>query len=145
MHEAGGTNVAVARIVAGREAPLWRLHGNLLFEMPLAAPTRDPVDVIMSVGWAARLTPALAIGVEGLGEDLEGFWDPTEAEGGGRVLVGPSVHVAPSNGKWQFTVAGGPVFHASGDKRSSAAWRDLPPTTQPVSYAIKAGLTCWLH
>ena len=31
----------VARIVAGREAPLWRLHGNLLFEMPLAAPTRD--------------------------------------------------------------------------------------------------------
>ena len=145
LHEAGGTNVALARIVAGREADRWRMHGNLLMEAPINAVGRDALDLITTVGWAAKLTPALALGVEGIGEDLEGFWDPTEAEGGARILVGPSLHVAPPDAKWQLTATGGPSFHPENTGRSSEALRDLPPTTQRVSYAVKVGLTYHLY
>jgi hypothetical protein len=140
LHEAGGTDVLLARIVAGREAGTWRLHGNLLFQKPLAA-NRDAVDLITTVGWAWKITPAFALGIEGIGEDLEGFWDPLEAEGGARILVGPSFHLAPPGKKWQFTATGGPAFHPSDTGRSTDALRDLPATRQRVGYALKAGLT----
>ncbi len=93
LHEAGGANVLLARVVAGREGTATRAYGNLLLQHPLTA-GRDAVDVITSVGWAARVTPALSIGVEGIGEDVEGFWNPEEAEGGSRILIGPSIHLA---------------------------------------------------
>ena len=141
LHEPEGTNVALTRVVVGREADTWRLYANLLFEMPIHAVNRDAVDVMTTVGWAAKLTPAVALGVEGIGEDLEGFWDPTETEGGARILVGPSLHVAPRGAKWQLTATGGPSFHPDNTGRSSDAIRDLPPQTQRVGYAVKAGLT----
>ena len=75
LHEAGGADVLLARLVGGHEATAWRLHGNLVLQKPLAT-GRDAVDLIMTAGWARRVTAAVAIGVEGLGEDLEGFWDP---------------------------------------------------------------------
>ena len=36
------------------------------------------------------LTPTTQIGLELLGEDLEGLWEREEAEGGARLLAGPS-------------------------------------------------------
>jgi hypothetical protein len=142
LHEAGGTNVLLARIVGGRDTDAWRLHGNLLFQKPLSDQTRDAVDLITSVGWGWRFTPSVAVGVEGIGEDLEGFWDPNEAEGGARLLFGPSLHVAPDGRRWQFTATGGPVFHPADSGRSSGAIRDLPQATGRVGYAVRAGVTC---
>jgi len=140
LHEAGGTNVLLARVVGARETELWRLHGNAVFQKPLAA-DRDAIDLITSFGWAWRLTSSMALGVEGIGEDLEGFWGAQEAEGGARLLVGPSVHVAPAGRKWQLTATGGPAFHPSNTGRASGALRDLPPSNRRVGYAVKAGLT----
>ena len=140
QHEADGANVLLARVVTGRESEAWRLHGNLLFQKPLAS-NRDRVDLITTVGWAMKLNRSVAIGVEGIGEDLEGFWDFAEAEGGARILAGPSLHFAPSGGKWQFTATGGATFHPSDTGRSSNALRDLPSGTRRVGYAIRAGLT----
>ena len=140
LHEAGGTDVLLARAVAGRESDTWRLHGNLLFQKPLS-PERDAVDLITTIGWAWKLTPAVSLGVEGIGEDLEGFWDPLEAEGGARMLIGPSLHVAPRGRKWQLTATGGPAFHPSDTGRASTALRDLPAARDRVGYAVKAGLT----
>ncbi len=142
QHEAGGTEVLLARIVGGRDGETWRLHGNLLFQKPLADPTRDALDLITTVGWARRLTPSVALGVEGIGEDLEGFWDPNEAEGGARLLVGPSLHIAPSGRRWQFNATGGPVFHPGDSRSTSDALRDLPPTTRRVGFAVRTGVTC---
>jgi hypothetical protein len=141
LHEAGGASVLLTRIVAGRETPGTRIHGNLLLEHPLAT-GRDAFDVITSIGWAARVTPALAIGVEGIGEDLEGFWDPTEAEGGARLLVGPSVHVAPQGKRWQLSVTGGPTFHPTTTTGSSDALRELPPVTGRYDYALRMTFSC---
>jgi len=140
QHEAGGVDVLLGRIVAGRESDAWRLHGNLLFQKPLAS-ERDAVDLVTTVGWARKLTPAIALGVEGVAEDLEGFWDPNEAEGGARLLVGPSLHIAPGGRAWQFTATGGPAFHPSATGRSSSALRDLPPTSKRTGYAARVGLT----
>ena len=51
---------------------------------------------------------------------------PLEAEGGARLLVGPSVHVAPPHKRWQLSFAGGPTFHATNSGRTSDALRGLP-------------------
>jgi hypothetical protein len=140
LHEAGGVNVALARIVATRNSPFWRLHGNVLMQKPLAS-DRDAVDLITSVGWARKLSSAVSLGVEAIGEDLEGFWEAEEAEGGARLLAGPSLHIAPANQRWQFIATGGPLFHPSDTGRESGALRDLPPETKRASYAFKASLS----
>ena len=140
LHEPGGVNVLLARVTAGRDAAAWRLYGNLLFQKPLSS-GRDAVDLITSVGWARKLTSAVALGVEAIGEDLEGFWEPEEAEGGARLLAGPSLRIAPAGRRWQFLATGGPLFHPSDTRRSSEAFRDLPAETRRVSYALKAALS----
>jgi len=140
LHEADGVNVLLARVVGGREAPSWRLQGNVLFQKPLSS-ERDAVDLITSVGWARKLSHGVSLGAEAIGEDLEGFWESEEAEGGARLLVGHSLHVSPTGRRWQFIATGGPLFHPTDTGRSSAAFRDLPPDTGRVSYAFKASLS----
>lgn len=136
LHEAGGVDVLLGRLSAGREFDAWRLHGNMVFQAPLSA-ERDAVDVITTIGCARRLTRSLSLGVEGIGEDLEGFWEPAEAEGGARLLIGPSLHLAPPGRRWQFSVAGGPSFHPTDTGRTSDALRNLPATTRNVGYALR--------
>ena len=140
LHEPTGVNVLLARVVAGRDAPAWRLQGNLLFQKP-QSPERDAVDLITSVGWARKLSHGVSLGVEAIGEDLEGFWEAEEAEGGARLLAGPSLHISPVGRRWQLTATGGPMFHPSDTHRSSGAFRDLPPETKRTSYAVKASLS----
>jgi len=136
LHEAGGVNVLLGRVAAGRDFDAWRLYGNALFQKPLSS-GRDAVDLVTSIGWARRLTPSLSLGVEGIGEDLEGFWEEEEAEGGARLLVGPSLHFAPTGARWQMSVAGGPMFHPKDTGRTSQAIRDLPASTKRVGYAVR--------
>jgi hypothetical protein len=140
LHEPTGVNVLLARVVAGRSTDTWRLDGNLLFQKPLDS-ERDAVDLITSVGWARKLSHGVSLGVEAIGEDLEGFWEAEEAEGGARLLAGPSLHVSPAGQRWQLTATGGPLFHPSDTGRSSAAFRDLPPDTNRASYAFKVSLS----
>lgn len=140
LHEAGGVNVALARLVAGRNAPSWQLQGNVLMQKPMAA-GRDSIDLITSVGWAHKVSRGVSLGVEAIGEDLEGFWEAAETEGGARLLAGPSLHIAPPNHHWQFIATGGPLFHPSDTGQTSGALRDLPPETKRSSYAFKASLS----
>ena len=128
LHEPSGVNVMLARVVMSQNTPGWRLQGNLLFQKPFSS-ERDSVDLITSVGWARKLAHGVSLGVEAIGEDLEGFWDSEEAEGGARLLAGPSLHISPAGRRWQLTATGGPMFHPSDTNRSSGAFRDLPPET----------------
>jgi hypothetical protein len=136
LHEAGGVDVLLGRVTTGRETMTWRLHGNALFQKPLGE-ARDTVDLITSVGWARKLSRSVALGVEAIGEDLEGFWEVEEAEGGARLLVGPSLHLAPPDRKWQITAAGGPMFFRRNSPLWSGAERDLPAITASPSYVLK--------
>jgi hypothetical protein len=70
---------------------------------------------------------SLYVGFEALGEDLEGFWEKEEAEGGAKVLVGPSVNLLPNNSRFSFSFSGGPVLYATkSDLSNPNAIRDLP-------------------
>ena len=140
LHEAGGVNVLLARVVAGHNTDSWRLHGNLQLQKPMSS-DRDALDLITSVGWARKLPRGVSLGVEAIGEDLEGFWESEEREGGARLLAGPSLHISPTARRWQLTATGGPMFHPSPTGQVSGAVRDLPPETRRTSYAFKAALS----
>jgi len=105
---------------------------------------RGDVDRSRSVGWARKLVHGVSLGVGAVGEDLEGFWDSQEAEGGARLLAGPSLHISPAKGRWQLTATGAPVFHPSDTGRASSALRDLPPDTKNTSYAFRVSLSIGL-
>ncbi len=111
-HESTDINVAVGRFALGRGVGASRFQGNLVLEKAFS-PHRDSVDLITSVGWSVPISRSFNLGIEGIGEDLEGFWTPDEAEGGARLLAGPSFNVAPVGARWQFSIGGGPVFHAT--------------------------------
>jgi hypothetical protein len=136
LHEADGVDVALVRVVAGRDYAAWRLHGNLMFQKPFAA-DRDTVDLVTTIGWGRRVSDAVSIGIETIAEDLEGFWDQAEAEGGARILVGPSLHIGSPQRAWQLSAAGGPMLHPADTGRSSGAVRDLPAQTGRVGYALR--------
>ena len=140
LHEPNGVTVLLARVIAGRNADSWLLHGNALLQKPLSS-GRDAVDLISSVGWARKLAHGVSLGVEAIGEDLEGFWELEEREGGARLLAGPSLHISPAAQRWQLIVTGGPLFHSAGTLRSSGAFRDLPPDARRTSYAFRASLS----
>lgn len=143
--EFGGTQTVVGRVIAGAALARGRLESNTVMEKTQAA-RRDSVDVITTFGWSRAINGRVSAGVEGIGQDLEGFWSADEAEGGARLLVGPSLHVASADRRWSFTMAGGPLFRSD----SSA----LAPTNTPRSitglgttrgrYAVVGSFTCAL-
>jgi hypothetical protein len=139
-HEAHGVDVLLGRVAAGRSMGSWRLDGNALLEKPYAT-GRDAVDLITTFGVARRVTAAIYLGLELIGEDLEGFWENDEAEGGARVLVGPSIRLAPSAARWQVSVAGGPVVHATRSPLPSDALRGLPDAGGRDGFAVRCGVT----
>src|SRR5262245_25244851 len=138
-HESMGTEVLLGRVAAGRSFSAWRLDGNALFEKPFSE-GRDPVDLITTFGMSRRLTASFNAGVEFIGEDLEGFWEADEAEGGARLMIGPSIRFAPPRGRWQVGVAGGPMFHATRSGLASDALRGLPSSSES-SFALRASMS----
>jgi hypothetical protein len=134
--EAEGVTVMLARVAIGKTFSRSALWSNLRLERPLAS-DRDAVDLITSVGWTRAIGRSLHAGIEALGEDLEGFWEAEEAEGGARLFVGPSLRLAPPRRPWQVSVAAGPVIRASRSPRLSEAGRSLDPRD---GYVVRASL-----
>ena len=116
----------LSRVTVSYDAPRWKAGGNILFEKAFAA-NRDNIDVITSIGFHYRLSGNLYGGFETVGEDLEGFWDEEEAEGGAKLLVGPSLNMTTNNSRMSFSVSGGPVFYATRNQVTNPeALRELP-------------------
>ncbi len=137
-----GVGAAFSRIAAAWNSSKWRLGGNLLFEKAFSK-SRDGFDFTTTVGFQHRITGAVFLGVEAVGQDVEGFWKGDEAEGGAKLLVGPSLSYAPANAKVAFSLAGGPVFYATRSTVApSNAIRDL--NTQN-GYIIRALVSFHLH
>jgi hypothetical protein len=118
-----GATVLLGRVAAGHAFRSSSLFGNLLFERPLDE-GRDAVDLLTTLGWRRRFG-AVHLGVEAVGEDLEGFWEEEEAEGGAKLFVGPSIHLAPAGRAWSASLCGGPILYATRSGRSSPAVRPL--------------------
>jgi hypothetical protein len=93
-----------------------------------------------TLGIARQLGPAVRFGIESVGEDLEGLFEADEAEGGAKVMVGPSLTLQPRAARWAVSMVAGPVLRVS---RSSApgfdsgAPRDLSAGT---GYVVRTSL-----
>jgi hypothetical protein len=121
-----GSGVALGRVAVGRNFTRSSLFGNVRFERAFSK-NRDGVDLITTLGWLRRVAPALQIGVESVAEDLEGLWEKAEAEGGTRLFVGPSIHVAPPGRRWSASLCGGPLLLQGKSARENRAARVLGP------------------
>lgn len=132
-----GATAVLGRVAVGHTFVRSSLFGNLRFERPLAD-GRDSVDFLTSIGWHYRLGPAVHLGVETIGEDLEGFWEEEEAEGGAKLFVGPSLLLAPSHRRFSASLCGGPILYATRNGRTSTAPRPLGATGN--GYTVRLSL-----
>lgn len=120
--ESAEGGVAMLHVISGWKSARWMLESNFILEKASSS-NRDPVDLITSIGWMRRVSSHISLGVEAVGQDLEGFWEANEAEGGARILTGPSAHLQV--GAWEAGVAGGYIFRPTNSGRTSAADRVL--------------------
>jgi len=140
QREPGGVNVLVARGAFDLTRPRFRATANVVFEKPLSN-RRDAVDALTSIGMGLRLTPKMDAGLEMLGEDLEALWDADEAEGGARMMIGPSLHYR-AGGRLEANLAGGPIFLLRDTGRGSDAVRALGgASAKNRGYIVRASLT----
>lgn len=139
------TAAIFSRITAAYDAAAWRVGGNLKFEKAFNK-NRDGIDLITSVGFQHRIAGPFFAGIEAVGQDLEGFWEKDEAEGGAKLLIGPSINVNPYRSRFSFSVCGGPVFYATHSTVvPSAAIRDVGTLASQNGYTIRAMVAFNLH
>jgi hypothetical protein len=122
--EGEGHSVWLGRVVGERAFASGRVLADLRLEKPFVE-GRDEIDVIVALAAARRFGRGVSGGVEVVGEDLEALWEPEEAEGGGRILIGPSLHWRRRDGRLSATAAGGPVLRVNANPLSSLAPRAL--------------------
>lgn len=131
-----------SRITTSVDTRSWRMGANLKFEKAFDN-TRDELDIITSLGVQRHLAGTVFLGFEAIGQDLEGFWEKEEAEGGAKLLVGPSLNILPLHSRFSFTACGGPVFYATRSQAiPSQAIRDL---SMQNGYSIRAMVNFNLH
>ena len=138
--EWGGTSTALARVCLGWSSRQTVLFGNALIERPFAT-GRDPVDLITTLGWLQSVGHGLRLGVEAVGEDLEGFWEVDEAEGGAKLYAGPALHWTAPAGRLWVSAGGGPIVYATRSSRSSPAPRPLDATGNGFTMRVSVGYT----
>jgi len=129
LHEYGGTNVLLARGVIGRHFTSWQIYSNCLLEKAFSE-NRDPVDLFLTTGFSYSLSPSLHLGFEAVGQDLEGFWDTTEAEGGATLFAGPTITTAIPTTSWRLNLGAGPIVRATHSIQTSFAPRDIPASAK---------------
>ena len=111
VHELSGSNGAYGRLQLGLEFGRFRAQFSTHAEH-IFATGPDAVDLMLTGGMSLRLWSWLRLGVEYVGQDLEATFDPEEAEGGARHLIGPTIALALAGD--QLSIVGGPAFEIGG-------------------------------
>lgn len=83
-------SIPFARLMWRSDSPAYPLGISALLEFPRAS-DRDATDVLLSAAQGLPCGDRLRCAIELAGEDLEGFWEPEEAEGGAKIVLGPTV------------------------------------------------------
>ena len=125
LHEYSGTNVLMGRAIIGRQFTTWQVYSNLIFEHAFSV-GRDPFDLMTTVGFSYNLSDDLKAGIEAVGQDLEGFWESDEAEGGATLYIGPSLNYTIPGTAFSITFGGGEIVRVTHSLRNSEAIRALP-------------------
>jgi hypothetical protein len=90
LREHDGTTVVQLGYAVSRDLGKLNLATTATFEKAFAE-QRDAVDAVVTAGAMYAVASWWRAGMEAAGEDLEAFVEPEEAEGGARVVAGPSV------------------------------------------------------
>jgi hypothetical protein len=93
LRELGGDDGAWGRVAGAIDVGALRLTASALGEHVFAE-GRDGVDVLLTSGASYAALGPLRVGAEYVVQDLEGAWDPEEADGGIRHFVGPNLALA---------------------------------------------------
>jgi len=119
--------VILSRFNAAYENLAWKFAANARLEKAFAT-GRDGYDMISSFGILRRINGQLFGGVEAVGQDLEGLWETDEAEGGAKVLIGPSLNFVPISSRLSFSLNAGPILYVTHSTISpyDSAVRELP-------------------
>lgn len=131
--EYGGTTTLFSRVALARSWRSQRLVANATFEKSLSS-RRDAIDIITSAAWMHGATDGVQVGLEAVGQDLEGFWEPEEAEGGARLFFGPVLTIPLAREGWRFSFGGGPVLRATSSPQTSEASR---PVSDRSGYVLR--------
>jgi len=126
-HEFNSDVTALSRFNAAYESHSWKFATNIRLEKVFDS-ERDGLDVISTFGVLKQINGSLFGGIEAVGQDLEGFWQTDETEGGARILVGPSLNYVPQGSRLAFSVCAGPIIQATHSSiiLNDSAVRDLP-------------------
>jgi hypothetical protein len=135
-----GTTAALARVCVGWRGRRTLLFGNLRLEKPFAR-GRDAADLITTLGWLQEVRRGLRVGLEAVGEDLEGFWEAEEAEGGAKLYAGPALHWSSPSGRLWLSASGGPIAYATRSDRRSPAPRPLQASGNGFTLRASVGYT----
>jgi hypothetical protein len=116
-----GTGAALGRVVVGGIWARNTVVTNIRLERAFGNRRRDALDLNTTVGFAHAVTSGIRLGVEGVAEDLEGIVESDEAEGGAKLMLGPSLALGSPKSAWGLTLTGGPVFRLSRSTVSGSA------------------------
>jgi hypothetical protein len=133
-----GSSTALARVCLGWSGRRTVIFGNLRIERPLGV-GRDAADLITTFGWLHSVRHGLRLGIEAVGEDLEGLWEAEEAEGGAKLYAGPALHWTSRAGRLWVSAGGGPIVYATRSPRSSPAQRPLDATGNGFTLRVSVG------
>ena len=106
--EWGGAQTLVARMAASADVSSSTIAGSFVLEKALRH-GHDSADVVTTIGITRAVNSRVAFGLEGVGRDLEGFWERDESDGGARLLVGPSLRLISRSARWRASLVGGPM------------------------------------
>jgi hypothetical protein len=121
LNDYQATSIPRARLIVSREFDDWDITGSVLAEVPLGGEEEaeeaaaegekefdsekeeeeeseakyDEVDLSVSLASSYRFTDWFRLGAEAGLEDMEGFWEEEEAEGGAKSIVGPTASFIP--------------------------------------------------
>jgi hypothetical protein len=116
LRELGGDNGLWGRVaVAGDLGParlvLTALGEHVFASSATGTPERrDGFDLVLTAGASYALTQAVHLGAEYVVQDLEGAWEPEEADGGIRHFIGPVVSAKLAR---RIQITAGPAFGLS--------------------------------
>ena len=96
LRELGGANGVWFRGSVGANAGRFRFTANALGEHIFDV-TRDGVDILLTAAASVKTTDWLRLSTEYVVQDLEGAWDPEEADGGIRHFVSANAAILLAN------------------------------------------------
>ena len=112
------------RLASSWKQENWGLAANFVLQKPFDE-NRDAVDVLFSMGSNVRVNKHVRFGIELIGEDLEGFFEEEEAEGGAKMLLTPVLTVTAIK-DLRMCLGAGPIYYLTQSTKSSTAPRVLP-------------------